>query len=463
MTSSELNKLIDLLRHPSESSFRLLELRKKALLLLSILAVQDDSNGRAIAEMLGMPPTSGKVFLGYSQVLWNPCLLKKHYGNPRIKDLLQLINKLDNTNDDPPRFFFFDPEKSLVQRNLQIYYVSYENLLKIVGDSMLHKVPDTSQVICGFVVKPPSSKAVERSKERESKSRGHSTSLVRKRHSVTSDKGNRSLLSAGYRVDSTHRTNTILNASRTSASKPKQKISKLFGSEAKNKIQSLVERQLDSDPKMPIKRASSIRSRQASRDGKLSTGSRQSSQNKRRLQLLGPLNSGGESGKKSFLLSSPKASLLINSTPRTDKPAGPLFFRKENPAKKSKPKDKEIEGYYLGDIGQNLLTFGAKRERKAAKEEDKSGISSQKHVPDMFDINKDHLLKMFATQGLKDMGSHSFLSKFSLLSSKTSIGESRHSIDKKKDLLKPSYGPSTPKNVKAKADLFRGSFATKKN
>lgn len=326
---------------------------------------------------------------------------------------------------------------------------------------MLHKVPDTNNMICGFIIKPPSQKAIERSVGRDTKSRGHSTSMARKRNSVTSEKTNRSLLSAGYRVDSTHRTNTILNASRTSATKSKQKISKLFGSDTKHKLQSMVEKQLDSEQKLSSKRASSIRSRNNSKDLKNSTGSRQSSQNRNRLQLLGPLGIVGDSGKKSFLLSSPKASLLKNSTPRTDKPAGPLFFRKENAHKKAKLKEKEIGGYYLGEIGPNMLTFGAKNERKAAREEDKSGISSHKQVPDMFDINKDHLLKMFATQGLKDMASHSFLSKFSLLSSKTSIGESRHSIDKKKE-PKPGFGITTPKNIKARADMFKASFANKK-
>lgn len=428
---------------------------------MSILALQDDRNGQTIVELMGLPPAQGKVIV-YKKVIWNPGLFGKHFGHPRMKDLLQLINSLENGREDQSRFFFFDLEKSLQQKNLQIFYVSYDNLLKIVGDSMLHKVPDSLDMVCGFILKQLTAKSREKSASKETKSRAVSNSLMKKRLSITSDKLNKSYLSSGYRVESSHRTATILNTSKHSSHKPKPKIGKLFGSEAKVKLQSLIEKQLDSDQKSFTKRNYSSKSRNQSREIKLSTGSRQTSQSKRKNQLLGPLNSFTESVKKSFLLSSPKASVLKTSTPKADKPAGPLFFRKENGVKKQKAKEKEFEGYYVGENGQNMLSFGGKPEKKATKEEDKMQPQSGK-VADMFEINKDHLLKMFATQGgMKDIGSHSFLSKFSLLSSKTSIGESGQSFEKKKEAVL-GYGPATPSNQRSpKAELFRASFLNKK-
>ena len=327
---------------------------------------------------------------------------------------------------------------------------------------MAHKVPDPSTMICGYILKPFAAKVIEKSVGRESRSRGHSTSLMKKRYSITSDKANRSQLSAAHRAESSGKGNTILNTSKNSNHKPKGKLSRIFGSEAKAKLQSFIERQIDSDAKSATKRNSSVKSRQPSRDTKLSAGSRQQSQNRKRVQLLGSLNSGSDLTKRAAIFSSPKVSLLKGSTPRTDQPAGPLFFRKEQGSKKQKASEHDSERGYTNQQQSFHAQGLARLDKRPDKEELNHG---SKKATDKFDINKDYLLRMFATQGgMKDIGSHSFLSKFSLLSSKTSIGESRQSIDKKKD-AKMGYALTIPSNSQkvTKADLFKASFLQKKD
>ena len=122
----------------------------------------------------------------------NPGLLGRFKGHSRLMELLQIINRVDSKEDEPVRMFFFDPERSLLQKNLQIFYISLENLTRILNDSKLSKVPDPLNVVCGFSIRPPKYNPIER---KASRSRRGQSSAIKKRPSISSDKANRSISS----------------------------------------------------------------------------------------------------------------------------------------------------------------------------------------------------------------------------------------------------------------------------
>lgn len=155
------------------------------------MVLQEESNGRAMAEMLNLSPTNGKVVAG-QQVLLNPSLLSRFKSHPRLMELLDLINNVDSREEEPLRMFFFDPERSLLQKNLQIFYISLDNLSRILTEAKLPKVPNPLQVICGFTLRPPPLGSSER---RPSGSRRGLSSALRKRPSIASEKANRSVSS----------------------------------------------------------------------------------------------------------------------------------------------------------------------------------------------------------------------------------------------------------------------------
>jgi len=146
---------------------------------------------------------------------------------------------------------------------------------------------------------------------------------------------------------------------------------------------------------------------------------------------------------------SPKGTGLFPNTKYELKQPAPLFFKKETNSKKSvKAKDKP-----------SLDEAVRKVESKPSTTEGDQPSSTT----EPFELNRAQLIRLLAAQGMKDKGSAGFLSKFSLLSSKTTIGDSRQSIDKKRDKDRErerdkAYNPPVSS---AQAELFRASFTNK--
>ena len=234
------------------------------------------------------------------------------------------------------------------------------------------------------------------------------------------------------------------------------KVSKPTVSEKKEKSESILGKVKESELLLSItKRNSSIKSRGGSKDSKNSVAGRPSSALKNRPHLLGPLPLQSEP-RRTMGLHSPKQSLLTSAGKRPEKPIGPLFFKKENQQKKHKPK--ENSEFMIPTSSNEQVILAQKTDSKFASIDDDSRKQSMLKG-EMFDINREQLLKMLVSQAnKKDKHSHSFLSKFSLLSSKTTIGESRHSIERKKELR--SGGANGTKSPKP--DLYRPSFLQKK-
>jgi len=115
-----------------------------------------------------------------------------------------------------------------------------------------------------------------------------------------------------------------------------------------------------------------------------------------------------------------------------------------------------MSGLMMPTSSNEQVTFAQNTESKFASVDEDTKRPPTNSRTEVFDINKEQLLKMLASQAnRKDKQSHSFLSKFSLLSSKTTIGESGQSIDKKKELR--GAAARSPKG-----DFYRPPFVGKK-
>lgn len=128
------------------------------------------------------------------QVILNPKVIGKYSSHPRLLELLDLVKKIESRPEEPSRMFFFDLERSLSLKTLQIYFISLDNLARMVADSKLPKVPDPLSLLCGFFLRAPVLTNRPESKH-QSRSRGASQSVQKKRPSIlpSESKNNRSL------------------------------------------------------------------------------------------------------------------------------------------------------------------------------------------------------------------------------------------------------------------------------
>lgn len=280
-----------------------------------------------------------------------------------IEEVLELLRKLEAKPGEEDKLFFFELDRALQDQKLQIYYIDYANLLKLVADSKLPQIPDPAVHLFGFSLlfrddmDPMRCEAKQscdrRGRPRDSEweplslSANKATSLPKRLAAVT-DKYKSSVLKQGYfesylrktahSRDSSHRASTENGRtnSRRAAEEYRRRLDEIIrqkrdisDAQLRNESNSIAAHRKPVAPKNRVA-TSANRSSQEIQSRHNSASRRKNVISMVAQNLVSQLDSGhGTYGKNSVLTS--------GSSRKESKAKGTLFFRKESKQTKNEP------------------------------------------------------------------------------------------------------------------------------